>query len=432
MIVVLIALIGVMALTLDFGFVLLTRRQMQTGVNSAAKEGLRGSGLNDFDQNEQQQRRQNARDMIRLTFDDDFDPDGGNGTTIGAGVDSSLIQGNGFRATTIGPADTDLAQDLANRANYIFRPDRFQLNQPNLPHGDVVVGHYVSTDQEHREFADYQRTDFDLSDQDSVLIRMRRTHDPAGLDAVDGISSRGGGLPLMLARLGWMRAESAAADYSIRRDGVIVRATAIAQGNRAMSVGVGDQSLSPPLIGVAPLAVAFSDWQSLVTGQSNPLDSQLGQLEISGTFVTVPRLSPARAVFVSLPLSTLTTTWSGADAIEPGEYYAPIFEEVANGSGNVTEGLIVGFGRIGIEGAGSSFQLTKLSQIVAAENASTLPGMGWREQITSELIVHNAEFAALDPDQQTLAAGELIAGSLDWLRQISDPLLAPALVRTMR
>ena len=61
-----VALIGVMALTLDFGFVLLARRQMQTGVNTAAKEGLRGQGLTDYDANDEELRRTNARILLRL------------------------------------------------------------------------------------------------------------------------------------------------------------------------------------------------------------------------------------------------------------------------------------------------------------------------------------------------------------------------------
>ena len=112
-------LLGVMALTLDFGFVLLARRQMQTGVNTAAMEGLRGQGLTTHDSNGEELRRENAREMLRLNFDDDFDLSANN-TTIGAGIDSSLIQGNGFRQTTIGPADTTLAEDLANRSSFIL------------------------------------------------------------------------------------------------------------------------------------------------------------------------------------------------------------------------------------------------------------------------------------------------------------------------
>ena len=112
---ILVALIGVMALTLDFGFVLLARRQMQTGVNTAAKEGLRGEGLTAYDTNNEQLRRTNARDLLRLTYDDDFDLSANN-TTLGAGIDTSLIQGNGFRSTTIGPANTTL--ELLGQAHH--------------------------------------------------------------------------------------------------------------------------------------------------------------------------------------------------------------------------------------------------------------------------------------------------------------------------
>ena len=249
MFLIILMLLGVMALTLDFGFVLLARRQMQTGVNAAAVEGLRGHGLSGYGAEE----RENARKLLRNAFDDDLDPDAGNATTIGAGIDSSLIErnddtpenlelGDGLDspttgAYTIGPADTTLAEDLANRSSFIFRPDNFQLNLDDEPHGDMVVGQYVSPlnpnprpmfvdSPEHTEISSYERKDFrtaadgdyEPDDPPAFLVRMRRTHNPDNLDEVSGVSSSGRGLPLLLGRGSFISAEPAGAEYSVRRD----------------------------------------------------------------------------------------------------------------------------------------------------------------------------------------------------------------------
>jgi hypothetical protein len=293
---VLIALAGVLALIFDYGFVLLTRRQMQTGVNSAALEGVRGEGTAAYDDNDQVLRRESARTLLRLNFDDDFDLFA-NATTIGAGIDSSLIQRNDnaedeLYAYTIGEKDTTLEQDMANRASFIFRPSNFQLNEANEIRGDMVVGQHVDPSDPrplvgalHEEFFDYRRTDFRTSDEadydhqngdNMFLIRMRRTHNPNEDDEVPAVSSRGGPLPLLLGRLGWMNAEPADASYSIRRDGVVVRAAAISCGNPATVI-------SPPIpsglitgvdeiSGSTPFLANVSIWGGIGTPQTFTID----------------------------------------------------------------------------------------------------------------------------------------------------------------
>ena len=61
-----IVLAGIMALTLDFGFVLQSRRLMQTGVDTAALEGLRNL---DSDNDNLGDGRQNAATLLRNVFD---------------------------------------------------------------------------------------------------------------------------------------------------------------------------------------------------------------------------------------------------------------------------------------------------------------------------------------------------------------------------
>ena len=124
MILMLIALAGILAMTLDFGSVILARRQMQTSVNAAALEGAKTRDVNGL---------QHAREIILNINDDDFDPDE-NRTTVGAGIDSSLIQPIDPQRTVL--ADGTSARDLyVNRHRFTFRPDP-QLNEGNAAHGD--------------------------------------------------------------------------------------------------------------------------------------------------------------------------------------------------------------------------------------------------------------------------------------------------------
>lgn len=238
---VMIALVGVLALILDYGFVLLARRHMQTGVNAAALEGLRDIGG---------QGRQNAMDLMRNIYDDDLDPRA-NYTTIGAGIDKSLIQGDGYRSMTIG-AGNGLPVTLANRSQYIYRPNP-ELNLDNEVHGDFVRGDFVPG-QQPKEYPTYDRDGFTPNAPgNAFLSRLRRTRNAGCLDQVPGVSSSAGGLPLIIGHLAWFAAsprptpplppdpqplppdpcvpndpDDPKGAYSIRRDGVTVRATAIA------------------------------------------------------------------------------------------------------------------------------------------------------------------------------------------------------------
>jgi uncharacterized membrane protein len=160
----LIVLIGIMALTLDYGFVLLARRQMQTGRT--------------IDEDETEA-RQNAANLIRNVYDDDMDVTS-NETTIGAGIDSSLVQGDGFQSVTLGDGN-GVSSTLANRSQFIYRPDPQLNDADNLDHGDLVRGNYDGN-AEHDERSSYQRDDFTAETSgNAFLARLRRTHNPNGL-----------------------------------------------------------------------------------------------------------------------------------------------------------------------------------------------------------------------------------------------------------
>ncbi|MEM1227815.1 MAG: Tad domain-containing protein [Planctomycetota bacterium] len=290
---ILVALGGVLALTFDFGFVLLARRQMQTGVDAAALEGLQHST----------QMRESARDLLRLNFDDDLDVSQ-NDTTIGAGLASGLTTGDGFRNVTYDDGSLGTAGILANRSNYLYRPNGFELNTGNERHGDIVVGSYDGTDAQHDESADYQRSDFTASTGgDSVLVRMRRTHDPDALDEVDDVSSNGGGIPILLGHFSFLSATQSAEPFSIRRDGMTTRATSIAASRPMVCVFASSSAAVYPLLPFTILSDGVTDtWRDtplvdLYTDDPDdtgvppqdlqPLRCSIG-IQVAGTATTAP------------------------------------------------------------------------------------------------------------------------------------------------
>jgi len=425
----LIALMGVLALTLDFGFVILSRRHMQTGVNAAAKAGMRGEGLST-----ELSRRTAARTALRLSFDDDFDLSA-NSTTIGAGIDTSLIQGSGYQSTTIGPPGTSLNDDLANRSAFIYRPDDFELNTGNATHGDIVTGGYTAT-APHDENSSYTRSDFSPSGSGSVLVRMRRTHDPDGLDDVSGVSSGSGGLPVILARAGWMGTESGTAPYSIRRDGVTVRATAIADGVAARAVGVANTTTS--FLGAAPIAMTLTQWQSLRTSASFvPISATTGQVSNGSTINFIAkRVDATSARFVSEPISTVEQSWPDTEFIPTGinlEYFAPIYGTITSASTGVSEELIYGFVSVQLSRSGSTYSVFGRSAVTAPDNASALPPVTWQQQLITQLL-SNPTYVSLSAANQATAREELITqvfANGTSLAAVDEGLRAPALVRSI-
>lgn len=427
---VLVALIGILALTLDFGFVILARRHMQTGVNASAKAGMRAEALI-----AESTRRENARTALRLNFDDDFDLSS-NATTIGAGIDTSLVQGNGYQATTIGPPGTSLEDDLANRSAFIYRPDDFELNTGNAVHGDIVTGGYT-TSASHEEDSSYSRSDFNPLGSRAMLVRMRRTHDPNGLDDVAGVSSGSGGLPLILARAGWIAVGDAGDPYSVRRDGVTVRATAIAEGVAARAVGVTDLS---SLLGAAPVAMTLAQWQSLRTSTVNfvPIDPSNGRVNNGAGIDFIARRTDATAArFVSESIDDVELSWPDTEFIPDGvnrEYFAPIYGTVTSPSTGVSEDLIYGFGSVQLFRSGTTYFIYGWTAVTAPDNAAALPPAYWRTQLLVRLQA-NATYAGLSSSDQATALGEIIQQVFDngaALATDDEGLRAPALVRTVR
>ena len=259
--VLLFALLPLMALIIHTGFVTLTRRQMQTAVNTAAKEGLRiqFSGGS----------RSDVSELLSLVFDDDLDTAADSqDMTLGAGPDITLtdgiaINGSNFRASR--------QISGANLGVYTpSPPNQLQTNLGDETHGDMVAGDYDETELDHTEDPDYSRNDFNPGvNIDAFLVRMRRTNDLDGRppSETDGIASAGPPIPFLFGRGGSTLAvyDASAPDpnnpdpaalLNRRERGTIVRATAIAQARPVRSV-------------VSPVDGMIQFWE--ITEENNPI-----------------------------------------------------------------------------------------------------------------------------------------------------------------
>ena len=79
------AMLAVLTLVVDLGLVTLTRVQMQNVADAAALEGVRFRNTREDGYASDCVRRIAARDLVRMTFDDDGDIDAGDARQFGAG-----------------------------------------------------------------------------------------------------------------------------------------------------------------------------------------------------------------------------------------------------------------------------------------------------------------------------------------------------------
>ncbi|MCA9073100.1 MAG: hypothetical protein KDA84_29460, partial [Planctomycetaceae bacterium] len=156
-------MVPLMALIVHVGLMTLTRRQMQTAVNTAALEGLRFRD----DTITESEKRDQVSELVETVFDDDLDPSNGQGSyRLGIGPDVQFdggieLPGTDFRAS---------ARITTARP---FWPAPLEPNLGNELRGDMVAGRYLANDTIHDEEANYVRTDFDLNGDDAFLVRMR-------------------------------------------------------------------------------------------------------------------------------------------------------------------------------------------------------------------------------------------------------------------
>lgn len=273
-------LFGLGALVLDIGAAHFTRIGMQTAVDAGAMEGLRNR--DDPEYAGAASKRAEVARTVALHYDDDGD------TTfddmdLGAGKEMSFFVAN--------PGTSLLNErrsiDGASIASY--KP-ALQANLlgtvPDMAEGDMLAGTYNAAarhDEGYTAGAPYVRDDFSpafgATDFTAFLVRMRRSIRPDGVnspfDNIADVSSAGATIPLLFGRLSTLKAADPSVTYSARHNGITIRATGIAQGVAAMSVGPTIPAFTygalptAPIAGLAPFAVDLTWWNALTVGVSS-------------------------------------------------------------------------------------------------------------------------------------------------------------------
>ncbi|MBX3469839.1 MAG: Tad domain-containing protein [Planctomycetes bacterium] len=393
-------LMAIAALTVDIGLARFTQSKMQAAADLAALEGLRGD-------------RESASRL------------------------ATWIHGS-ERVLELQGGLTDLkASALLTVEDWELDPETQPLLQTNqVPggedqdYGDMVAGTYDPDPRDpitgqhdlHREgfvvdgeYRKYARNDFEAgSAGTALLVRLRRTHrrfpPEDDVDRQEGVSSSGPALPFLFG-MGTMILGADPTDpdaYSPRRDGLTVRATAIAELRAVVAIG-------NPLHGPRPLfpfAIEHTDWRAL-TGDPQAFVVVNGTLLV-GSQVIGAGISPPS----SWPL-TLGDELDPANPAAPGEgeYVVPI----------VAGEFVLAFGWISVtvsDPVAGTFSAQKnVGRPIAPANATAvlrapLP-LGWSPSLMETL--RNFAYDVPDPNSPDPALRA---------RQVRPDLLtAPVLVR---
>ena len=340
------ALMAVAALTVDMGFVLLSRRQMQMGVDPAALDGLRFRDAyppqwidpnnpgqlyasiqsaiqaeNASPSTQDNVRRWAAQQIVVDTFDDDLNTADGDTSNYGAGpvVDfqpSPRIPAAGqaiaaAQTMTIGSPSVYKPSDAESPANQ--SQWHFWLNLTNTTSGDVVSGDYTYSASNYNpaqtvavEDNQYNRVDFQpdsTASASSFLVRLKRSNEPT----VSSSFSSGPTLPYLFGRGSLLQTQTTSSGTVwAKSQGITARATGIANATPALFVGgpsaqynvggppqAGFGSVGvlgqPPNVnydvaGVAPLALSTSFWAGSDDQVSVQVNNDGTLTAMSGTF----------------------------------------------------------------------------------------------------------------------------------------------------
>jgi Putative Flp pilus-assembly TadE/G-like len=275
------ALLAVAALTIDMGFVVLTRRQMQTGVDPAVLDGLRfrdayppqwidpGTGSlaasivsaiqaetgNSSTPTQDEIRRWAAQQMVVNTFDDDLNTADGDTSNFGAGPVISFENSPGIPGEG---QDIAASQTILIGSPYVYKPSdaqspsdqsqwHFWMNEVNNTEGDIVGGNYTYTSSNYNpavtpvvEDDAYNRVDFQpvastaSPPAASFLVRLKRSNE----EPIPSVFSTGPTLPYLF---GWGSMIQTQATQSgtvwAKSQGITARATGIANATPALFVG---------------------------------------------------------------------------------------------------------------------------------------------------------------------------------------------------
>jgi hypothetical protein len=432
-------LCGLLSLVVDVGFARLTQGQMQVAADAAALEGLQkrnvgvrnpvtGAVINDAFASDCL-RRAGAHRLVDWTFDGDFDTsDGDPAQPFGAGP---------ILTATDGVSNLHALQTVSVPDPHVYDPD-MQLNQQNQVYGDMVSGRFCyTTDPRPSESGEYElqelvctepqrasgayaRNDFNPSvtppgpppgldacpaadeapptpfplpgtgtlntvNDSAFLVRLRRSNEFQGLDAQTepGVGSSGPSLPLTFGKATTLYGDDPYGGYSMRRDGVTVRATAIASIRPALHVGLPQTNPVQP--GVTPFALLDTYVAALpangaqvtiepATGllcagvACTPAAPRIGRFIDQLTDATRRRWTLISTVGRALPAPTpLNCALTGSRA-----GFGPVYSMLAQGAGL----RVIGFSRITLnqDPARPANPCAKLlvrqPQLVAAANAS--------------------------------------------------------------
>ena len=403
------AIFAVLSLVIDIGYARVTHAQMQQAADVAALEGLRNrdvgvlnpvtgvSANNPFASD--CIRRIAANRAVRWVFDDNFDPTDGDEYQFGAGPRVEISEG----VTNLHALQTVSVPEVP-----VYKPD-LQLNQLNDVHGDMVSGRFCYTAEpgplEGADYAEsivctepqrasgtYSRVDFNPNptspsstalagcpspdeplpdswpastgslatvDDSAFLVRLRRSNElrEFGDQVESGVASSGPALPLVFGKATTIHGDDPTSEYSIRRDGLTVRATAISDIRPALHVGL--PQVNPTRLGVTPFALADVFVPSIpaagVQVTINPANGFLCRgltctaatppVNVVGRFVD-NLVTPARTG--SLAVSTVGRVLPAAVPVacaiaRPRIGYGPVYSPMASGATR-----IIGFTRISL------------------------------------------------------------------------------------
>lgn len=448
-------LCALMSAVIDLGYARLTQGQMQNAADSAAIEGLRQRNVGADAFESDCLRRAAANRMIRRTFDDDVDLlNGDPGNRFGAGPVLELTEG----VTSV-----HALQTLSIGESRVYKPSP-QLNQQNVAYGDMVSGRscYVSNpipseggdyalqdlvcDEPQRGTGSYARNDFNpaeaspqpptglaecpapddetpnpwptggtgsLAADTAFLVRLRRSNDlqdQAG-QVEPGVASSGPALPLTFGKGAAIHGDDPDGGYSVRRDGLTVRATAIARVRPALHLGVPqtdpatpsltpfvlrDVCLEAPAAAAANAAVAINVTINPTTGTitraAGPAPASCPANTVMGRFV--PNQVPRRRVGQPVPVAGTATPCASAASFTGR--YGPVYAQMSSGPPD----RIIGFARIDFTrvatcpaSATAAFTatMTRRASSVAPSNATALLPAGFFASVPSALVTELIE-----------------------------------------
>lgn len=352
-----------LSLIIDIGYAHITQAQMQNAADAAAIEGVRQR-----DVLADPARRDAVNTVVGWTFDDNFDPtDGDADYQFGAGPIIDLTEG----ATSLHGLQTSSIPDV-----HVYKPN-LQPNLGNAPEGDMVSGRFCYSGdplpsenaayelqdtvcgQPQRGAGPYTRNDFNPggANPNAFLVRLRRSNDYQDLEGQTDpdVGSSGPSLPLTFGKATTIHGDDPTAAYSVRRDGLTVRATAIAETRPALHLGVPQNTAASPALAPfvlidtcvqspagAPVTVPVTINQMTgVITRTNAPGGPCGYFYPPRPIPPVPGTVALRTVGDQAPALLPVTCQSPLATSFPVPRYVPIYSQMSVGPNRV-----VGFARV--------------------------------------------------------------------------------------